>query len=50
MSEEIVKTVRCDMCGEVLDLDDEWVVRRHMRLIMQAGIDFLFFDTTNAVI
>ena len=29
---------------------DEWVVRRHMKLIMQAGIDFLFFDTTNAVI
>ena len=30
--------------------DDEWVVRRHMKLIMQSGIDFLFFDTTNAVI
>lgn len=30
--------------------DDEWVVRRHVKLIMQAGIDFLFFDTTNAVI
>ena len=30
--------------------DDEWVVRRHMKLIMQADIDFLFFDTTNAVI
>ena len=30
--------------------DDEWVVRRHMKLIMQAGVDFLFFDTTNAVI
>ena len=30
--------------------DDEWVVRRHMKLIMQAGIDFLFFDTTNAAI
>ena len=29
--------------------DDEWVVRRHMKLIMQANIDFLFFDTTNAV-
>lgn len=27
---------------------DEWVVRHHMKLIMQAGIDFLFFDTTNA--
>ncbi len=29
---------------------DEWVVRRHMKLIIQADIDFLFFDTTNAVI
>lgn len=27
--------------------DDEWVVRHHMKLIMQADIDFLFFDTTN---
>ena len=30
--------------------NDEWVVRRHMRLLMQAGVDFLFFDTTNGVI
>lgn len=30
--------------------DDEWVVRRHMKLLTQAGVDFLFFDTTNAVI
>ena len=30
--------------------DDEWVVRRHMKLLMQSGIDFLYFDTTNAVI
>ena len=29
--------------------DDEWVVRHHMKLIMQADIDFLFFDTTNAL-
>ena len=29
---------------------DEWVVRRHMKLLIQADIDFLFFDTTNAVI
>lgn len=29
--------------------NDEWVVRHHMKLIMQADIDFLFFDTTNAV-
>ncbi len=30
--------------------DDEWVVRKHMKLLMQADIDFLFFDTTNACI
>ena len=30
--------------------DDEWVVRRHMKLVMQAGVDFLFFDTTNSFI
>ncbi len=30
--------------------DDEWVIRRHMALFCDAGIDFLFFDTTNAVI
>ena len=30
--------------------DDEWVVRKHMKLFVQANIDFLFFDTTNAVI
>ena len=29
--------------------DDEWVVRRHMKLFIQSDIDFLFFDTTNAV-
>lgn len=27
---------------------DEWVIRRHMKLLTQAGVDFLFFDTTNA--
>ncbi len=31
-------------------MTDEWVVRRHMKLIMEADIDFLFFDTTNAVV
>lgn len=30
--------------------DDEWVVRKHMKLLIQSSIDFLFFDTTNAVI
>jgi len=30
--------------------DDEWVLRRHMKLIMQAGVDFLFFDTTNSFV
>ncbi len=31
-------------------MNDEWVVRRHMKLLMQANIDFLFFDTTNGPI
>ncbi len=26
---------------------DEWVVRKHMELLTNAGIDFLYFDTTN---
>lgn len=30
--------------------DDEWVVRKHIKLLMQADIDFIFFDTTNAEI
>jgi len=30
--------------------DDEWVVRRHMKLLIQADVDFLFFDATNACI
>lgn len=30
--------------------DDEWVIRRHMMLFCDAGVDFLYFDTTNAVI
>lgn len=30
--------------------DDEWVIRRHMMLFCDAGVDFLFFDTTNAII
>lgn len=27
--------------------NDEWVVRHHMKLLIQADVDFLFFDTTN---
>lgn len=27
--------------------DDEWVIRRHLELLINAGIDFLYFDTTN---
>lgn len=29
---------------------DEWVLRRHVQLLTNAGIDFLVFDTTNSVI
>ena len=28
--------------------NDEWVIRKHMEMLTLAGIDFLFFDTTNA--
>ncbi len=28
---------------------DEWVIRRHMEMLTVAGVDFLVFDTTNAV-
>ena len=28
---------------------DPWVLRRHMTLLADAGVDFLIFDTTNAV-
>ena len=28
---------------------DRWVLRRHVKLLTQAGIDFLIFDTTNRV-
>ena len=28
-------------------LNDRWVLRRHAKLLSQAGVDFLIFDTTN---
>ncbi len=28
-------------------LEDEWVVRKHVELFMNAGLDFICFDTTN---
>ena len=28
-------------------IDDEYVMRKHVELLINAGIDFLFFDTTN---
>ncbi|WP_298650915.1 hypothetical protein [uncultured Proteiniphilum sp.] len=30
--------------------EDEWVIRKQMQMLTMAGIDFIFFDTTNAVI
>ena len=32
------------------DSRDPWVVTRHVELLMNAGIDYLMFDTTNAVV
>ncbi len=28
---------------------DEWIIRKHMEMLTVAGVDFLVFDTTNAV-
>ena len=28
-------------------IEDEYIMRKHVELLMNAGIDFLFFDTTN---
>lgn len=28
--------------------DDPWVIRRNLLMLSQAGVDFLYFDTTNA--
>ena len=28
-------------------IDDEYVMRKHVELLMNAGVDFLYFDTTN---
>ena len=28
---------------------DEWVIRKHLEMLTDAGVDFLVFDTTNAV-
>lgn len=30
--------------------DDEWVIRKQVEMLTMAGIDFLCFDTTNAVL
>lgn len=29
-------------------INDEWVLRKHVELLTNAGVDFLFFDVTNA--
>ncbi|MBP5632077.1 MAG: hypothetical protein J6Y21_04885 [Clostridia bacterium] len=29
---------------------DRWVLRRHMEMLTEAGVDFLIFDTTNCVL
>jgi hypothetical protein len=30
--------------------DDEWVIRKQMQMITMAGVDFIYFDTTNTLI
>jgi GH43 family beta-xylosidase len=29
--------------------DDPWVIRRNMQMLANAGVDFIFFDVTNAI-
>ena len=29
---------------------DKWVIRRHLEMLTQSGVDFLIFDTTNCVL
>ena len=29
-------------------INDEWILRKHVELLTNAGVDFLFFDVTNA--
>ena len=30
--------------------EDEWVIRKQMQMLTTAGVDFIFFDTTNSLI
>lgn len=30
-------------------MHDEWVIRKHMQMLTDAGVDYLVFDTTNAL-
>ncbi|HBV50998.1 MAG TPA: hypothetical protein DEF06_01810, partial [Clostridiales bacterium] len=30
-------------------MHDEWVIRKHIQMLTDAGVDYLIFDTTNAV-
>ena len=30
--------------------DDEWVIRKHIYMLNDAGVDFLFFDFTNGIV
>jgi len=30
--------------------EDEWIIRRHARMLVEAGVDFIFLDTSNSSI
>ncbi len=58
---ERASSLDCGRYGEVRDMHwfaeplygyyyarDEWVVRKHMELLTQANVDFLYFDVTNS--
>ena len=50
---ELSRTNEFHFCSEPLfgyyNMRDEWVVTRHIELLTAAGMDYLCFDTTNAV-
>lgn len=51
---ELSKVNEFHFCAEPLygyyNMNDKWIVTRHMELLTMAGIDYLCFDTTNSVI
>lgn len=48
-------SLKCDIYGGRSQfgyyvVSDEWIVRKHAQMLVDAGVDVIFFDTTNQVI